>query len=414
MTRPGYKMTEIGEIPEEWGVLAFEETFNRQESKQSKIPTSKFKNEGKFPIIDQGRDLISGYTDNDELLYNGNLPLIIFGDHTLCVKYVDFQFAVGADGTKLLIPNNQRFSPKFLFYTILGKNLKSEGYKRHFSKLRKQFFQCPEINEQQKIAEILSSTDEALQRVNDQITKTERLKKGLMQTLLTRGIGHTKFKMTEIGEIPEGWQISKLSKIFRVFTGTTPSTTIRKYWSNGNVDWLTPKDLSQMANTIILPPSERKVTPDALKESGLNLLPEESILISTRAPVGYVGLNKIKITFNQGCKGLVPLEHGSNDSYFYAYYLKYRRNFLNSISSGSTFKELSKENLASLYVPIPPLSEQKKIAEILSDTDSYLGGLENYKAKLNSLKKGLMQDLLTGKVRVNNLKGVINFNGNTV
>ena len=68
MTRPGYKMTEIGEIPEDWEVVAFEEAFNRQESLQPKIPKSKFKNKGKFPIIDQGRDLISGYTDNEELL----------------------------------------------------------------------------------------------------------------------------------------------------------------------------------------------------------------------------------------------------------------------------------------------------------------------------------------------------------
>ena len=213
MTKPGYKTTEIGELPQEWKVFSFEEAFNKQEAKQSKIPVSKYKNKGKYPIIDQGSHLISGYTDNEELLYNGRFPLIIFGDHTLCVKYVDFQFAVGADGTKLLTPNNQRFSPKFLFYTIIGKDLKSEGYKRHFSILKRQFFQCPEINEQQKIAEILSTADETIQKVDEEITLTEKLKKGLMQTLLTKGIGHTKFKMTEIGEIPEEWKIDKVSNL---------------------------------------------------------------------------------------------------------------------------------------------------------------------------------------------------------
>lgn len=400
MNRFRYKITEIGEIPEDWGVLSFEEAFNKEESIQSKIPTSKFKNKGKFPIIDQGRDLISGYTDNEELLYKGKLPLIIFGDHTLCVKYVDFRFAVGADGTKLLIPNNQRFTPKFLYYALLGKNLKSEGYKRHFSKLRRQSFQCPEIKEQQKIAEILSTADETIQKVNEEITLTGNLKKGLMQTLLTKGIGHTKFKMTSIGDIPEEWGVSKLNNIFKIFTGTTPSTKMGKYWYNGSVEWLTPKDLSQMADTIVLPPSERKITREALEQSGLNFIPEESILISTRAPVGYVGINKIKITFNQGCKALVPIEHANNDSSFYAYYLKYRRNYLDSVSSGSTFKELSKETMASLDIPMPPLPEQQEIAEILSTVDNKLRLLNDKKGYLEKLKRGLMYDLLTGKIRV--------------
>ena len=204
-----------------------------------------------------------------------------------------------------------------------------------------------------------------------------------------------RYKITEIGEIPQEWEISKLSKIFKIFTGTTPSTKIGKYWYNGSVEWLTPKDLSRMADTIILPPSERKITPEAVKQFGLNLIPEESILISTRAPVGYVGINKIKITFNQGCKGLVPIEHGSNDSSFYAYYLKYIRNFLVSVSGGSTFKELSKERLASLDVPIPPLSEQQKIAEILSTADYAIQRVDEQITLSESLKKGLMQTLLT-------------------
>ena len=83
------------------------------------------------------------------------------------------------------------------------------------------------------------------------------------------------YKMTEIGEIPEEWKISKLSKIFKIFTGTTPPTKIKKYWINGSVEWLTPKDLSQVIDTLILPPSERKITLDALKQSALNILPEE-------------------------------------------------------------------------------------------------------------------------------------------
>ena len=155
-----------------------------------------------------------------------------------------------------------------------------------------------------------------------------------------------------------------------------------------------------MNDNLIISTSERKVTAEALNESNLNLIPEGSILISTRAPVGYVGINKTQITFNQGCKGLVPLVSEGYSSFFYAYYLKYKREFLNSISSGSTFKELSKERLERLVVPIPPWLEQQKIAEILSTADDKLKLLRNKKEHLKKLKKGFMEDLLTGRVRV--------------
>ncbi len=203
------------------------------------------------------------------------------------------------------------------------------------------------------------------------------------------------YKMTEIGEMPEEWRTSELRKIFKIITGTTPSTKIKKYWTGGTLEWLTPKDLSQMNDNLIISPSERKVTTEALNESNLNLLPEGSILISTRAPVGYVGINRAPITFNQGCKGLVPLVSEDYSSFFYAYYLKYKREFLNSVSSGSTFKELSKERLERLVIPIPPRLEQQKIAEILSTADETIRKVNEEITPTEKLKKGLMQTLLT-------------------
>ena len=203
------------------------------------------------------------------------------------------------------------------------------------------------------------------------------------------------YRMTEIGEIPEEWGTSELRKMFKIITGTTPSTKIKKYWTGGTIEWLTPKDLSQMNDNNIISPSERKVTTDALNESNLNLLPEGSILISTRAPVGYVGINRAQITFNQGCKGLVPLVSEGYSSSFYAYYLKYKREFLNSVSSGSTFKELSKERLERLVVPIPPWLEQQKIAQILSTADETIQKANEEITLTEKLKKGLMQTLLT-------------------
>ncbi len=397
MTRPGYKMTEIGEIPEEWGVLAFEESFNKQKSKQSKIPASKFKNKGKFPIIDQGRDLISGYTDNDELLYNGNLPLIIFGDHTLCVKYVDFQFAVGADGTKLLIPNNQRFSPKFLFYTILGKNRKSEGYKRHFSKLRKQFFQCPGINEQQKIAEILSSADQVIQKVNEEITLTEKLKKGLMQTLLAKGIGHTKFKITEIGEIPEEWSIKSISECSIPVNGIDPFIFARTYFKYIDVSGISSEKLAIVET--------KEIQGVAAPSRARKEVKENDVIFATVRP--YLKRVAIVPKYLDGnvCSTAFCVVRASKKEILprFLYYYMTSDKFVSKISglqTGSTYPAVSDSQVISERIAIPSLYEQQQITEILTTVDDKLEILRNKKTHLEKLKKGLMGDLLTGKVRV--------------
>jgi len=145
--------------------------------------------------------------------------------------------------------------------------------------------------------------------------------------------------------------------------------------------------------------SERKVTKKGLEETNLTLMPIDSIIISTRVPVGYVVIIKNNATFNQGCKGLIPKDIREVNSKFYAYYLLSKRNLFVNLSGGSTFKELSKETLENFKLPLPPHPEQKKIAEILSTVDKRTELLKKKKEILNRIKKGLMNDLLTGRRR---------------
>lgn len=409
LSRPGYRMTETGEIPEEWDILPLTKVakyingmaFKPSDWKKQGIPIVRIENlndsSAPFNYFDEEVDNKFLLNDGDILLsWSASLGVYIWNRGKAVLNQHIFK----------VVPN-ETVNKYYLFWALhnsvetLSKVTHGSTMK-HFQKgeLERTKIALPSLSEQQKIAEILFTADETIQKVNEEITLTEKLKKGLMQTLLTKGIGHTKFKMTEIGEIPEEWEISKLDKIFNIFTGTTPSTKIRKYWHNGSIEWLTPKDLGRMADSIFISSSEKKITPDALKECSLNLIPKGSILISTRAPVGYVGVSKTKITFNQGCKGLVPIELNNIDTSFYAYYLAYKRSILVSKSSGSTFKELSKESLANFDVPVPPLPEQQKIAEILTTVDHKLELLRNKKTHLERLKKGLMEDLLTGRVRV--------------
>ncbi|HEC87330.1 MAG TPA: hypothetical protein ENI49_05645, partial [Thermoplasmatales archaeon] len=202
------------------------------------------------------------------------------------------------------------------------------------------------------------------------------------------------FKQSPIGKIPEDWEVVKLGDVFSVETGTTPSTKREEYWENGRINWLTPTDLSKLNGKIHISGSERKITEKALKDYNLTLLPKGSIIVSTRAPVGYVAVLDVDATFNQGCKGLIPKSSEINTK-FYCYYLLAIKQRLEQLSGGSTFKELSKNALENLLIPLPPLPEQQKIAEILSTVDNAIQKVDEAIAKTERLKKGLMQELLT-------------------
>jgi len=269
----------------------------------------------------------------------------------------------------------------------------------NLSTIREIEIPLPPLHEQRKIAHVLTTIDKAIEEVDKAIKKAERIKNGLMQELLTKGIGHKEFKNTEIGKIPKDWKIVKVKHIFNVETGTTPSTKKLIYWINGTVNWITPADLSKLQGKIHISDSERKITKQALQDCNLSLLPENSIIISTRAPVGYVAIVDKKSTFNQGCKGLVP-KTPEMESKFYAYYFLSIRKKLEQLSGGSTFKELPKKALEELLIPLPSFEEQKKIAEILSEWDRVIELKKTKKEKLERMKKKVMELLLTGKVRV--------------
>lgn len=203
----------------------------------------------------------------------------------------------------------------------------------------------------------------------------------------------TEFKETSTGKIPKEWEVKKTFEIFGVETGSTPSTKQREYWDNGEINWITPTDLSRLENTIYIKSSERKISEKGFKENNLTLLPTNSIIISTRAPVGYVAITQEPATFNQGCKGLIPKTKLNSE--FYCYYLLYQRKTLENLSGGSTFKELAKDQLERLPIPVPRFSEQQKIASILSTIDKTIEKTDEIIQKTEKLKDGLLHELLT-------------------
>ena len=248
------------------------------------------------------------------------------------------------------------------------------------------------ISEQQKIASILSNVDALIESTYKIIEKTERLKKGMMQKLLTKGISHTKFKKVswlfgkEI-EIPEEWEIKSTSEILKITMGQSPSSKSYNEACEGLPFYQGVTDFgATYPNPTVWCTEPKKIAK------------ENSILFSVRAPVGEINLTKTKCCLGRGVAALNPLEN----NLWYCYYLlnKNKKNFL-IYSSGTTYDAINRNEIDNVKLSCTTNThEQQKIASILSGVDAYIQKTQEYKEKLDILKKGLMQKLLTGQIRV--------------
>lgn len=141
-----------------WKSLPFIKAFADITSKANKVDQKHYQASGDYPIIDQGQDFIAAYIDDKSLVWGEDLPVIIFGDHTRILKYIDFPFVLGADGTKVLKPCDSLW-PKYTYYALQNIDIPSAGYSRHYKYLKEETISFPELPEQKRIVEILDKAD---------------------------------------------------------------------------------------------------------------------------------------------------------------------------------------------------------------------------------------------------------------
>ena len=160
------------DLQQGWATDVFTNCIDNATSNKLKIPQKDFKISGKYPIIDQSVDFIAGYTDNSEKIYKGDLPVIIFGDHTRIFKYVDFPFALGADGVQVLVPDKSRLIGKYLYFFLKSLRIVSHGYSRHYKFLKEKEIVIPPKATQTRIVEMLEKAEQLQQwrKESDKLT----------------------------------------------------------------------------------------------------------------------------------------------------------------------------------------------------------------------------------------------------
>lgn len=192
------------------------------------------------------------------------------------------------------------------------------------------------------------------------------------------------------------WKTEAISEFGEVISGGTPATNIAEYWG-GNVVWVTPADLSKI-HFAPLWTSEKKISTIGLSNSSANLIPKKSIVISSRAPIGYIAVPEVDFSTNQGCKS-VKLKPG-HDPIFHYFNFKQHIEVFKRRGEGTTFAEISKKEIEKLQFSYPPLPHQRKIARILTTVDNIIEKTEAAIAKYKAIKQGMMHDLFTRGIDV--------------
>lgn len=193
----------------------------------------------------------------------------------------------------------------------------------------------------------------------------------------------------------KGWTRTTLGESCEIVSGATPSTSVDAYW-DGDVFWATPKDLSDLGGTRISL-TARRITEAGLASCSSTVLPPGSVLFSSRAPIGHVAINTVPMATNQGFKSFIPKPDRLHAAYLY-WWLRTNRPYLESLGNGATFKEVSKAIVSSVEIPLPPLSDQRRIAEILDRADALRAKRRAALAQVDGLTQAVFLEMFGDSV----------------
>jgi type I restriction enzyme S subunit len=247
--------------------------------------------------------------------------------------------------------------------------------------LRRLEILLPPLDEQRRIVDLIGSVNATIDAADRTRDATRALRTALLEDLLSEERGRE-----------EGWRETTLGEVTTVVGGGTPRTNVSGYWG-GSIPWLTPTEVVAQDGRVISR-SARTITEDGLAHSGARLLPAGSVLFTSRATIGAVGICGVSLATNQGFQSFVP---GPDiDARFLMFWLQFNKQSFIERAGGSTFKEISRSAVRATPILLPPLDEQRRIVEVVSSVDERLEAEEAELVALRHLRASLLEDLLSG------------------
>ena len=361
---------------------------------------------------------------------------IVFGrkgavDRSALVKPSQAGWFLGSDGIRLRLPTT--CDSRFIAYQLQGEAsrlwLLHHATGTTMASLNQEIIErvpivLPPIEQQRTIAHILGTLDDKIE-LNRRMNETlEAMARALFKSwfvdfdpvrakMAGRDTGLPKhivnlfpdrFVESDLGLIPEGWEVQSLGDVAEVVGGTTPSTKRAEYWKGGTHCWATPKDLSALTMPVLLD-TERKITDAGLQRIGSGLLPPGTVLLSSRAPIGYLAIAEMPVAINQGFIAMLPRERVSNQ-----FLLRWSEAFHDEIvnhANGSTFLEISKSNFRQIPVVTPNESIMSTYGALASSLHKRVASNEHLSRALAALRDALLPRLVSGKLRVKDTERIV-------
>lgn len=384
-------------VPANWCWLHLLYSFINCTDSNKKIKQKEYLKEGILPIVDQGKDLIGGFTNNKELAFKGDLPVIIFGDHTRCVKYVDFNFVQGADGVKVLKPQIF-YNEKLFYYALKNIDIKNLGYRRHFPTFDQYFVPLPPLAEQQRIVERIESLfaklDEAKEKLQNVLDGFETRKAAILHKAFTGEL--TANWRKQHGISMDSWEEKKLGKIVKnIKDKYEPMLNNKKC-----IKYIGLEHIEKNNGIIGFGSSDDVKSLKTIFELG-------DILYGKLRPY----LNKHDIAkFSGICSTdiLVYRAEDFNTAKFINYFMNTEKFIFYTVSNskGINLPRISEKEVSGILVNVPTLSEQSEIVRIIdglfAKEQQAKELAENVLAKIALIKKAILARAFRGELGTNN------------
>jgi len=379
-------------LPKDWVRINFQDCLSDEKFTVGKIKQTEYLEKGKYPVIDQSKDFISGYCNDDDKVYKGSLPVIVFGDHTNVIKYITFSFVSGADGTKILNLKKDKINVKFFYYLLENYKPETQGYRRHYTLLKELVFPLPPHIEQTRISEkleiLFQHINRAISLLEENIDNTEYLMASAMNVIY------------EVSQ-RECWDNVFIKDAFNMKTGGTPSTTQRDRYYGGCIKWLVSGDINQVE----IFDCENRITEEGMKSSNAKMLPPDTILIALNGQGktrGSVAMLKTEATCNQSLVGMITKDKNKYDPEYLFYNLKSRYIEIRMMTGLNERRGLNMKLIGNIEVPFPSIEKQREIVSYFKKTFKNVQqlkvSLESKLSYLNSLKSSILVNAFKGEL----------------
>lgn len=345
-------------LPENWCWLKLVESFDNHTDSKKKIKQKDYLVKGKLAVVDQGQELIGGYTNDVEKSYSGALPIVIFGDHTRCIKFVDFPFAQGADGVKVLRPK-PFYLPKAFYYALQSVNIPNLGYRRHFPLFNKFSIPLPPFAEQQRIVDRIESLfaklNEAKEKAQAVVDSFETRKAAILHKAFTGEL--TAKWREEHGVSIDNWKTTRFDSVAAIRSNLVDPAEYQSF------PHIAPDNIEKKTGVLL---EYHTIAEDGVT-SGKHRFYSGQILYSKIRP--YLS-KAVVVDFDGLCSAdMYPIEAYQNARCLW-YYMLSDEFLLQASTAGSrsVLPKINQKELSALTVHLPTNDrEQEEIARILDE-----------------------------------------------